>query len=346
MKGPWIRSARNVKIKGDTLECELRTKKGEWVKNRIRFFSQYNYTNTDGKFEWFPCFNGVTLNDYTHDSIVRRYRPVSIQRCLENKNTNIVDDWFVIDKKFINCTADQCISISLFKKNANNTYLDEYKVDDDNWLKKYYESLKFNLNNYSNDGICVNLYLASDLSQYIPQLVEYKFLNIFLMKSASVGATPGTLWRFMDISNRLYKSVYVVDIDEDWKSVRVITEQVQKYNHKICTLYPADNLICKDPYTPAYNFPTIMAGYMKVNPLKFNYDIVDVMKGFIGLCKKRELSVNPYCFEDDDPITFWNQPVGDHTFGWGRIVTKYGFDELFLKHVIYHDAYPDVKFLD
>lgn len=69
------------------------------------------------------------------------------------------------------------------------------------------------------------------------------------------------------------------------------------------------------------------------------------MKGFIGLCKKRELSVNPYCFEDDDPITFWNQPVSDHTFGWGRIITKYGFDELFLKHVIYYDAYPDVKFL-
>lgn len=63
------------------------------------------------------------------------------------------------------------------------------------------------------------------------------------MKSASVGATPGTLWRFMDISNRLYKAVYVLDIDEDWKSSRVLTEQVQKYNHKICTARPVDGLI-------------------------------------------------------------------------------------------------------
>ena len=28
------------------------------------------------------------------------------------------------------------------------------------------------------------------------------------------------------------------------------------------------------------------------------------------------------------------------------IMMKFSFDELFLKHVIYHDAYPDVKFLD
>jgi hypothetical protein len=344
MKGPWIRSARHVKIQGDTLECELRTKKGGWVKNQIRFFSKYDYTNTDGKFEWCTCSNGVTLNSVTHDSILRRYRPVSIQRCLENK-TAIVDDWFIIDKKFINCTADQCISISLFKKNANNTYPDQYKVDEGNWFTKYYEYLIFNLNNYSNDGICVNLYLASDLTEYIPSLQKYKFLNIFLMKSASIGATPGTLWRFMDISNRSYKAVYVLDIDDDWRSCPVLQYPVRKNEHKICTMTPRDGLICRDPYIPAYNFATILAGEIKANPSKFNYDIVEVMKGFIGLCSKRALSSNPYGFQDDDPITFWNQPVGDHKLGWGKIIPKYGFDELFLKHVIYYDAYPDVNFL-
>jgi hypothetical protein len=66
------------------------------------------------------------------------------------------------------------------------------------------------------------------------------------------------------------------------------------------------------------------------------------MKGFISLCKEREKSKNPYCFDDNDPITYWNHPIGRHSFGWGRTITKYGFDEFFLKHVIYHNAYPNV----
>ena len=44
--------------------------------------------------------------------------------------------------------------------------------------------------------------------------------------------------------------------------------------------------------------------------------------------------VKPYCFNDNDKITFWNQPVFDHKFGWGRIINKYGFD-----------VYPDFKFI-
>jgi hypothetical protein len=69
------------------------------------------------------------------------------------------------------------------------------------------------------------------------------------------------------------------------------------------------------------------------------------MKGFICICKNREKSNNPYCFDDNSSITFWNQPVGEHAFGLGRIITIYGFDEFFLKHVIYYDVYPDIFFI-
>ena len=160
------------------------------------------------------------------------------------------------------------------------------------------------------------------------------------MKSSSVGAQPGMLWRFMDITTKSYNRVYIADIDENWDWIKLW--DMRNYDHKVCTLLASDGVICNKPYTPAYNFTTIIGSHIMCNPNKFNYNIVDVMKGFISLCKKRENSVNPCCFDDNDQITVWNQPVGDHIYGWGRIITKYGFDEFFLKHVIYYDAYPDI----
>ena len=163
------------------------------------------------------------------------------------------------------------------------------------------------------------------------------------MKSESVGAQPGMLWRLMDISNKSYKTVYIVDIDETWDWV-FLWDSIN-YDFKLCTLIPSDCVINNNPYNPAYNFATIIGSHIMVKPNKYNYNIIDVIKGFISLCKNREKSINPYCFNDHGQITFWNQPVGEHKFGWGRIITKYGFDEFFLKHVIYYDAYPDLKFI-
>jgi hypothetical protein len=162
------------------------------------------------------------------------------------------------------------------------------------------------------------------------------------MKSESIGANPGAMWRFMDITNKNYKTVFVLDIDDlKWSSRIRLLEQFKDY--KLCSTHSGDVTITNEPYCPAYNFCTINASGIISKPQKFDYNIVDVMKGFINLCKNREKSANPYCFDDNDPITYWNQPVQGHKYGWGRIPTKYAFDEFFLKHVVYYDAYPDFK---
>ena len=346
-KGSWKDSARNIKYNGNIIECELCAINGEYIPNCLHFFPQYEYSNINGRFEWANCRNNVEFNNTSNEHICKRYKEITIAQCLDNL-TNEYDSWFEIEKKYINSIKDKCISISLFCKNVDNTYDNEYNVNIDNWANKYYNSLINNLNNYNNynmNHICINLYLANNLSNYIPELSKYTFLNIFLMKSDSIGAQPGMLWRFMDISNKSYKTVFMADIDEKWDWIKWLDENEHNYNYKLCTLKPGDTLICKTPYIPAYNLTTIMGGHNMVKPYKFNYNIVDVMKGFISICKNREKSNNPCCFDDGDPITLWNQPVGGHIYGWGRIITKYGFDEFFLKHVIYYDAYPDIKFI-
>jgi hypothetical protein len=341
-KGSWKLSSNNIKYTGNILDCNLRAINGDYIPNKIYFFPEYEYSNIDGKFEWNNCKNNVELNNTSHDHIKRRYKKITIKECLNNL-TNEYDDWFEVEEKYINNIQEKCISISLFKKNSDNTYDNEYLVDENKWLNKYYNSLINNLKNFNLKNICINLYLANDLKNYISELIKFPFLNIFLMKSNSIGAQPGTLWRFMDITNKSYKKVFICDIDDNWDWIKIWNNK--NYNYKLCTLKPKDKIISNNPYTPAYNFATIIGSHIMVNPNKFNYNIVDVIKGFITLCKNRENSKNPYCFNDNDKITFWNQPVFDHKLGWGRIITKYGFDEFFLKHVIYYDAYPDLKFI-
>jgi hypothetical protein len=341
--GSFIHSAKNITYNNNIIECDLKTINGNWIRNKLTFFPQIDYTNINGKFEWYSCKNNVELNNYSHEHITRRYKKVSIKECLDNL-TSEYDDWFTIEKEYINCIKDKCISISLFKKNSDNTYDNEYDVNNEYWLNKYYNSLIHNLNTYNYSNICVNLYLANDLSNFIPELSKYPFLNIFLMKSSSIGAQPGMLWRFINITNHSYKMGFIADIDENWNWIKNWNNE-KNSNYKLCTLKPRDGVINNHPYVPAYNFATIIGSHIMVNPRKFNYDIIDVIKGFISLCKIREKSNNPYCFHDNDTITYWNQPLGNHKYGWGRLTTVYGFDEFFLKHVIYHDVYQDMHFI-
>ena len=344
-RGSWKGSAKNIKYNGNTLKCDLQKENGDYIPNELYFFPDLEYQNIDGKFEWNNCKNNVEFDNISHEHLKRRYREITIKQCLDNL-TNEYDDWFTIENEYINRISNNCISISLFRKNVDNNFNNQYNVDHNRWKSKYYDSLINNLNNFNNfdlGNMCVNLYLANDLKIYIPELSKYSFLNIYLMKSESIGAQPGMLWRFINYNNKLYNSVFVADIDENWDWIK--SWQNEHTNYKLCTLRPSDVIISKDPYTPSYNFSTIIGSHVMVNPNKFNYEILDVLKGFISLCKKREKTDKPNCFQDDDPITFWNQPVHDHKFGWGRIITKYGFDELFLKHVIYYDAYPDIKFV-
>jgi len=338
MKGSWIKSARNIKVYENTVDCELKNIKGEWIPNRVYRFP-FEYTNMNGNIQWKNCTNHVVMNSTNHVDISRRHKKISVQRCLEHKN-NDYDDWFEIDVSYLQCKKDMCISISLFHKNVDNLYENEFPPPP-GWKTKYYDSLLRNLDSFLYTKLCVNLYLANDLQEYLPVFLKYPFVNVFVMKSSSIGAQPGMLWRLMDLTNSEYTKVFVADIDEPWDWVKGF----YTYSHKVCTLKPCDSVICKTPYTPAYNFATIIGSHVMAHPAKFTYNITDVIKGFIALCKKREKSIRPWCFDDTDPITVWNYPVGNHIYGWGRLHTAYGFDELFLKHVVYHDAYPDLKFI-
>lgn len=343
----FLHNATNIKYNNNELLFDLKNKESSKTYN-IRLHPHIKYFNNNNSIDWKNSNNNVMINNINHKNISRRYKKVSIKRCLDNLN-NDYDDWFNIEDEIINSKQDYCISISLFKKNSDNTYNNEFKVNNDIWNTKYYNSLIKNLNNFKLNNIelkkfNIDLYIGNNLKNLVPILKKYKFLNIYIMKSESIGAQPGMLWRFINMSNKLYKAVFITDIDESW-------DWIYKWDNKkdnkymLYTLKPKDNLI-NNNYLKCYNFPTIIGSYIRINPQKFNINIKNVIKGFISLCKKREKSINPYCFNNRDPITHWNHPIDGHKYGWGRLIYKYGFDELFLKHVIYYYVYPSIKFFN
>lgn len=351
--GSWIDTAKDVKIKNETVSCLLETETGEWVHNIFRFYRHLKYVNVDGRIQWENCFNGVQLGDCSHDSILRRYPPVSVETCLSKKPLSGYSNWFKIKDKYVQRQSLECISVSLFRKNVNNRYDDQYPVDPNYWNTKYMIPLMKNLEWFPFDDMCVNVYLAHDMEYVIPELTRFKCVNVYLMESDSVGAQPGMMWRFLDITNKSYRAVYVVDIDEDWEHLDMLKAFMKPgMNAKLYSLTPGDSIISRNPFQPAISYSTILGGRIKANPSKFDWDIADVMLGFITVCVERNFSHCPIRFDDSDPITYWNQPVvewegsvmGGSPFGWGRLETVYGFDELFLKHVLYYDAYPDFHF--
>ena len=68
--------------------------------------------------------NGVTLHSLSHADILRRYKPVTIARCLENSrlSNDAYDDWFEIDEAKSSprrCIRSECLSISLFRRHPD-----------------------------------------------------------------------------------------------------------------------------------------------------------------------------------------------------------------------------------
>ena len=337
IKGPWINTATNITINGNMLNCELQTNDGNWVPRSLYIFTKYNYNNNNGNFEWDNFRNGVTKYDsYTHNDICRRYKKISVEECLNNYN-NDYDDWFEIEESHVNCEQDTCVSISLFRYPHSNI---------EEWENKYLKSLIKNLDNWKCCYANVDMFLANNLKVYAPLFLKYKFLNIYVMKMSSNDSQPGMLWRFMNISNKKYKEVFVCDIDEPWSWIK--DNKWKDSKSRITTLKPSDST-GKNLIGPWSNYATIIGSHIKIIPKKFDFDfdIVKVIKGFITICNNRYKLNNGYrnLFDDNDQVTIWNQPLDNNGLGWGMRIESYGFDEFFLKHVMYHYSFMDITFL-
>ena len=85
-------------------------------------------------------------------------------------------------------------------------------------------------------------------------------------------------------------------------------------------------------------FAVILASFVITKPSTLRFDIRKVIAGFTRLVQDRLSIKTPLTFSDNEPPTFWNVgiPGKTHANGWGANMFAYGFDERFLKHIVYY----------
>ena len=169
-------------------------------------------------------WNGVTMNDHSPEAMLRRHPKVDVETCLNYSSDNTgrfmdTNSWFEIERSINNIQrSKKLLSLSLFQRKSHFPFGAVPKDELKQWTEKYLSRLIPALgpggviaNTFSDFD--VHLYLANDLTYFLDEniLPQPENLTVHIMKSSSIGASPGTLWRFLAMSNQDYDLVVVTD---------------------------------------------------------------------------------------------------------------------------------------
>jgi len=279
------------------------------------------------------------------------YPPVTLEFLKQYEKYDEISKYFEVDK-ILNPLPfyDKVISVSLFCKNVDNTYENERDSPDSSknsaWYKKYMQSLIDNLNSYENteyfkQKFKIRIHLANDLAthEYI-DLLSRDFVEIYVMKTSSIGAQPGMMWRYLPYSDKSITLISVLDIDSPFDETSRFISAFNNYpNHIMLKSYNKPTLITgpTDPNnTDVVTNAVILGGQHMVRPKLLNIDISNVMESFIRYRMDKAESDTPNFYGDNASENVCNKPVGNHKYGFGGHWFVYGFDEGFLRHVMFY----------
>lgn len=286
------------------------------------------------------------------NSIEEMYPPVDVKELITDDSQQdferlFIDSGVFADDPFEVCDAicrphENCISASLFKQNPNNRRRNEFEVDDVQWTQKYWQRLERLTDElWQFPGWKLRLHVENQLwDRVVARFSNTPQVELFRMNTDSIGASPGTLWRFMALSDSQLQSVLVSDIDEPLIHKKCRIESFERTpNASLGRLggftNPQDYLVDKTSGL-VKNYATIIASCILARPEQFNFDMADALKGFMVRRLKATRSDRPWAYSDDEKLSTYNCQIGNHLFGWGSHWAMYCFDERFLKHVLYY----------
>jgi hypothetical protein len=236
----------------------------------------------------------------------------------------------------------KCVSVTLFKQNVDNRHPNEFPVDEDRWQEKYWNGLRglvqempcfpeWKLRIYTEHRLWD---AASDAFAQQPQVELYR------MKVNSIGAGPGMLWRYMALADPSLQIVLATDIDEPLgPKVDYIRSFEMDSWSSLGRLggFVSDRKYLIDPgRSTARNYATVLGSRVMSRPAGCDFDVVAAMRGFMAYRRYRSMTGRPWSYAGHEKPSVYNQPVGGHVHGWGSHWYMYGFDERFLKHVVYY----------
>jgi hypothetical protein len=176
------------------------------------------------------------------------------------------------------------------------------------------------------------VYLAKDLSFLIPRL-QGPDVEIFVMSTNSMRASPGAMWRFLVFDDPDVSVAYVRDADDapgrmdgDFSHTNKILNWVHSDDTEGFFRVRDLGLLSRRVITHKRYSPIVASAF---GAKKVNW--INMKKAMQGYILHRVLFANERRHPKDMPF------VG-HPFGFGNRFPDYGFDERFLKHVLYFEA--------
>jgi hypothetical protein len=236
----------------------------------------------------------------------------------------------------------KCVSVCVFKQNVNNQFPGQFPVDEEHWQRKYWAGLL----GVVRDMACfpewkLRIYVEYDLWDLVHgKLAEHPQVELYRMRVNSVGAAPGALWRFLALSDRSLDVVLATDIDESLKDKmdHIGSFEMDTWSSigRIGGFASDEEYLVHPSESPVKNYATILASRVMSRPARWDFDIAAALRGFMAYRRHLATGDRPWAYSADDTPNVYNQPIDDHIYGWGSHWYMYGFDERFLKHVVYY----------
>lgn len=283
----------------------------------------------------------IVTPEYLNTINTRMYREIS----------ELFEIDYVLDKTY----KKNIISVALFCQNKDNSFKDEFpSIPNDigsYWYNTYLDKLlkvikDFNISSYKQEW-GIRLYIEPLLTHIIPQ-IQNKNVEIYVMKNNSIGSQPGMLWRFLSADDKNLEAMISCDIDENFNDFSIWLEDI-----KICKeLYPDKKMIRLvmpyyklgldfykiDKEDDALNVQTVMGGRIAFFPNRSTLEWKDLMIKYMCLrferlnSKNKHLDYDYYLNDTPHKKVIKRDHLG---LGWGGHPYRYGFDEKFLKVVIF-----------
>ncbi|MCX7421412.1 MAG: FkbM family methyltransferase [Planctomycetia bacterium] len=236
----------------------------------------------------------------------------------------------------------KCVSVCLFKQNVNNRSPNEFPFDENYWCSKYWKGLLGVIDEMHDfPEWKLRIYVEKDLwDKVYREFSVHPQVELYRMMVNSIGANPGSLWRFLALADPSLTVVLETDIDEPlmWKADYIRSFEMDSWS-SIGRVggFASDRQFLVDPIgSTAKNYATMIGSRVMSRPTRFEFDLSDAMRGFMAYRRYHSTSVRPWAYDVNEKPSAYNQPIGAHVYGCGSHWYMYCFDERFLKHVMYY----------
>jgi len=208
-------------------------------------------------------------------------------------------------------------------------------------LDKYLKPLGDNVRQFAPKGYEVVLWVSEELVGTVRSVCPRTACTINVMPEKH--DSNAMAWRFLVFNERRFNFAVVSDMDDNWHWVQEWQAALSKqpgrtHSWAIGRLLPSRTSnfrIDVHGSSPALNYASIIGSHILAQPSQLGLDVRDAWARYVSLRKHRERSNKPWRTVRNELDTPFNMPIGSHVYGWGNLPGQYGFDEGFLKRVIF-----------